>query len=396
MTRYGSDDNARAAWLAQGAGLPAEEEALRERERDSRWEGPPSSCGPMTARLWVLGAGDPEMERIEALLIKAGEVVVHATAPGRDGRPARVHPGNAYGALAPSVLPGTETVILVECECDGLRDGDDPPWRVVVVDHHRPGDPGFGCPPAGFLAASSVGQVVARLAAEGLLAGWVVCVAQDAQGRTACTAIPPDLVYAAAADHCLTAAYAAQCPGVNPGRLAAWRDAVRASFQKRPVAAVQADREAAEAVLRDAPQIALGVPPHACAPECKWGERCGGGPDSLAAGDAAGCPPPVLVRDVRALGAVPELPEAAARLGVAVVYRLLPGDPGGDRGGRVKVGILGAGEGTPAGTAPVEAFLGGWAARQGLVDLYPPHDGTPEGLLVAAARGFAGAYEAAP
>jgi len=71
MTRYGSDDNARAAWLAQGAGLPAEEEALRERERDSRWEGPPSSCGPMTARLWVLGAGDPEMERIEALLADA-------------------------------------------------------------------------------------------------------------------------------------------------------------------------------------------------------------------------------------------------------------------------------------------------------------------------------------
>ena len=352
------------------------------------------SKSEISPRLWILGAADPEMERIEALLRGCGEAVAHATAPGRDGGAARVTPAGAYAGATPSIPSGVETVVLVECECDGLRDGDDPPWRVVVVDHHWPGDPGYGRPPAEFLAASSIGQVVARLAAEGRLAGWgtgdppvmataygppgriqawrdawdpaaqdwtggpprwVVCLAADRAGRTACAEVPANLVRAAAADHCLTAAYAGQCPGVEPARLAAWRDAVRASFQGRPLAAVQADREAAEAVLRAAPRLVLGD---------------------------------VEVADVRALGAVPELPEAAARLGMAVLYRLLPGDPGGDRGGRggrVKVGILGAGEGTPAGTAPVDAFLGGWAAGQGLGGLY----GNP-------ARGFAGGYEAAP
>ena len=46
---------------------------------------------------------------------------------------------------------------------------------------------------------------------------------------------------------------------------------------------------------------------------------------------------------------------------------------------------VGAGEGSLAGRAPVEAFLGGWAARAGLADLY----GDPD-------RGYAGGYLPAP
>lgn len=56
--------------------------------------------------------------------------------------------------------------------------------------------------------------------------------------------------------------------------------------------------------------------------------------------------------------------------------------PAGSRDPRPKVGVIGAGEGTVPGTAPVEAFLGGWAEQQGLVDLY----GDP-------VRGYAGGYE---
>ena len=44
-------------------------------------------------RLWVLGAGDPEMAAIEKLLQDAGEKFTHATVAG-----VRVHPGNAYKA----------------------------------------------------------------------------------------------------------------------------------------------------------------------------------------------------------------------------------------------------------------------------------------------------------
>ena len=325
----------------------------------------------MTPRLWLLGAPDPEMERIAALLAEAGEAVAWATAPGRDGPPARVTPAGAYGATGAATPDGTDAlwriraaarVVLVECAPLGgsaLAEalaaqvpGCGPGWaedhdpacpsatgaqgrclggaaEVVAVDHHRPGDPGYGRPPAEFLAASSLGQVLALL------------------GRDA---TPEDKI-AAAADHCLTAAYAGACPGVDPAALAEWRDASRAVFQRRPVAEVRADREAAELLLRRAAgRVVLA--------------------------------PGVQVVDLRPLGFVPELAEAAARLGVAVLYRLVPTDPGGDRSGRVKVGILGAGEGTPAGMAPIEAFLGGWAAGEGLVGLY----GDP-------ARGYAGGYE---
>src|SRR5690606_25622302 len=41
--------------------------------------------------------------------------------------------------------------------------------RVVVIDHHRPGDPGYGRPPEEFLAASSIGQVITELARLGRL-----------------------------------------------------------------------------------------------------------------------------------------------------------------------------------------------------------------------------------
>jgi hypothetical protein len=73
---------------------------------------------------------------------------------------------------------------------------------------------------------------------------------------------------------------------------------------------------------------------------------------------------------------LPDLPEAACIQGIAYLADV-PGRPGEPR----KVVLGGCGEGTVPGTAPVEVFLGGWAAENGLVDPY----GDP-------ARGFAGAY----
>src|SRR5690606_131322 len=103
-------------------------------------------------RVWILGAPDPEMELIERLLRKCGESVVYAT----DALGYRVHPGNAYRCPTPEVPEGS-TVYAVEC-LDVLPEG----W--VRIDHHRPGDPGYGRPPEEFLEASSIGQVIAELA----------------------------------------------------------------------------------------------------------------------------------------------------------------------------------------------------------------------------------------
>jgi hypothetical protein len=193
-------------------------------------------------RVWVLGAPDPEMEMIEKLLRDCGETVVHATTP--DGQ--RVRTETAYRCPAPEVPEGA-TVYAVEC-IDVLPDG----W--VRIDHHRPGDPGYGRPPSEFLAASSLGQVIAELARlgrlpqswetsgapegfdreRGIIQHWhdghrrylcstVVSIAYGETGDASyggdggsLATIPHDLVLTAAADHCLGAAYRGECPGVDP------------------------------------------------------------------------------------------------------------------------------------------------------------------------------------
>src|SRR5690606_3150380 len=72
-----------------------------------------------------------------------------------DAEGERVHPGNAYRCPIP-VAPEGATVYAVEC-IDTLPEG----W--VRIDHHRPGDPGYGRPPSEFLSASSLGQVITAL-----------------------------------------------------------------------------------------------------------------------------------------------------------------------------------------------------------------------------------------
>ena len=106
----------------------------------------------MSKRLWVLGSADPEMERIEKLLAECGEDYVHASRNGE-----RVRGGDAYRCD-----PVEGATHWVECESPGQE-------REAVIDHHRPGDPGYGRPPDDFLSASSIGQVISELARLGAL-----------------------------------------------------------------------------------------------------------------------------------------------------------------------------------------------------------------------------------
>jgi len=261
--------------------------------------------------IYILGAGDPEMERIEALLTACGRAVVHAIAGER-----RVHPGSAYAAdSADGPLPLNRPWVMIEC---GWAPAAAPAEKadITVIDHHRPGDPGFGRPPAEFLAASSLGQVISNLSHtrpalisawpgqrrasvgvppdwRGLDVGefvldehsgrWYVGIRVDTQWDAAAIEIPQDLVLAAAADHCLGAAYQGWCPGVHPVSLMTWRAESRAKFQRRTAIAVLADVEAAIAVLRVAPKRHL----------------CGG------------------LEVATITGSVPELPEAGTRSGIS-------------------------------------------------------------------------------
>jgi hypothetical protein len=311
----------------------------------------------MSKRTWILGALDPEMEMIEKILTAAGENFVPAT---KDGK--RVHPGNAYSA---DPVEAKGELILVECQPQGAKG--------TVVDHHRPGDPGYGKGPEDYFLGSSIGQVLTLLGVgvvycehdsleslyhgfssvdlsfayigqkgvgpglsevdEDLLdpdenlveyPGWLLCH-------------PREILTVAAADHCLSAAYAEQCLCVRASDVAAWRVKERAKFQKRPEFEVAKDIETAAAELKYAHQVEL----------------------------ASG----VFVKDMRRDPPYPELPEAACRVGAGYISGPLAGPDG-----KKKITCSGNLE-------QVKAFMEVWAPKEGLTGVY----GDP-------ARGFAGGY----
>jgi len=367
----------------------------------------------MTDRIWVLGAPDPEMEVIESLLRECGEHVAYAV----NERGERVRGGEAYRAhVALSKAPSA--IYLVECHVDvdaAIDDigGTDRVIDVRRIDHHRPGDPGYGRPPEKFLPASSIGQVIATLARLMLPLGWETIAGPswpwesgtyemttvrdrrvwrsdpgvyDTSGEwdwaVSCGAgcwylVPRDLVIAAAADHCLAHAYAGECPGVDPDALMRWRAETRAAHQGRSVEELLADVEAAREALRRADPISLTARPNCT--------RCNGSGmyyDAHGYDSASGQPTadgyalctcggyePQWAADLRGQH-VPELPEASAREGECFVADGLPGPDG-----RVKIVCQ---SGTPE---EIEAFMRVWAPAQGLIDIY----GDP-------ARGFAGGY----
>lgn len=319
--------------------------------------------------LWILGASDPEMERIEQVLSRAGERLVY----GMDETRKRVAPSSAYRVSSVSdpdllrrTLEGASSIYLVEC--DVAEAPEDPALsrlgeggrNVYRIDHHRPGDPGYGRPPAEFLAASAIGQVISVLASLGTHPDgsrcdeavygskthddflfqegrWFVWVTQiDSPDGGHYVLVPEDYVFAAAADQCLAAAYRRECPGVDPDDLMEWRIAVRASFQQIPEDELMALVRAAMEALEAAPKIKF-----------------------------AG----VSVADMRERQ-IPEIPEASARLGIPFLGRVK--DP---RGG-MKVVLQ------SAPPEAVQAFLNGEGFAGKLVRRY----GDP-------ARGFAGGFE---
>lgn len=370
------------------------------------------------SRLFVLGAQDPEMVAIENLLRACGEKIAFAC----DKNHGRVHPGNAYkaaGALDDGdqfcQIPGEDEVVLVECRFDDrhpLQPGQvsvytDPQaggpvyfpssgaeeyygdQAVSVVDHHRPGDPGYGRDAEEFLPSSSVGQIVSLLVKEGgwpaergweyrpqrhnlRPAGEFYELPEDGQWVVAGASalgnyygvVPNNLLFAAAADHCLGSAYRGKCPGVDPDGLMRWRVETRAAFQKRTVEAVLADVEAARKRLR------YSVAQWTC-PECggsKFDPATGTETCHYCDGNGGGGPYEVARFD--GMPIIPELPEAAAREGIPFVATVR------DQDGREKV-VLQA-----ASPELVRRFLVGEIIT-GLTGLY----GDP-------ARGFAGGYVA--
>lgn len=340
------------------------------------------------SRLFVLGADDPEMQAIERLLRKAGEAVAFAV--GSDGK--RVHPGNAYAAADlrwsndPADCSGPAWGAVTHLvECAPVTGAAIRP-NVVVIDHHRPGDPGYGRGPKEYMPASSIGQVINTLARQGGvedaismfttrlswqshqesgnnygsrgldLARPLICLFPGSSDEPSIWAeIPGEVVLLAAADHCLESAYRGKCPGVDPDELMRWRAESRAAHQKRPIDAILADIEAARQKLRVRMAATEAYPgSNYYCPHCDTLDH----PDCMASAHWV---------DMRVEN-IPELPEAACREGIPFLSTVR------DRDGREKVVLM---------VSPpdlVRRFLAGEVVP-GLCDFY----GDP-------ARGFAGGY----
>jgi hypothetical protein len=263
----------------------------------------------MDKKTWILGAPDPEMEAIEALLRRCHQGVRYAAIEEND-QTRRVKPHEAYRYTmqfskdkehAPLSAP-----IFVEC-APSSGGGE----RHVIVDHHNPGDPGFGREPRDYFDASSLGQVVRRLVEMGYGPFRAKDVAQW------------QLI--AAADHCLAAAYRGECPGVDPQRLMEWRAESRAKFQNTDPAEILRRVDAAYHSISAAPTVELA--------------------------------PGLFAFDVRGMR-VSELPEAAARWGFNVLA-----DSPEVVNGRVKVNFFGD-------ERNCAAFEAVWAPQHGVTEVY--------------------------
>jgi len=199
---------------------------------------------------FVLGAQDPEMREIERVVGDAGFVRVHAAHDGRRCTPMTAYAANGVvdlgldGIARPRVLPPKAPAVFVECN---LHD-----WQPAArVDHHHPGDPGFTAEPKDYLLGSSLGQVLRLLERE----------ATETQRLLA------------ASDHCLSAAYQGECPGVDPNELLFLRASWQAKITGRTLSDVMEgildaakrvrrhrDSEFAESRFLDPTQIPRDLP----------------------------------------------------------------------------------------------------------------------------------------
>lgn len=187
----------------------------------------------------VRGAADWEQDLIQ-IALDLFRIPVHQAMCA--GSPVLSDSAYQADAVDPPLPDGDPIVWRIEC--DGPAFDDLPDERVVVIDHHRPGDPGYGRPPAEFWEASSLGQVLALLARRYGYSPEEVIRAIAAKAG--------EINLAIAADHCLADAYQGRCPGVDPDRLMEWRARLVSSRDGRPVEDVLADLGEARRCLREA------------------------------------------------------------------------------------------------------------------------------------------------
>lgn len=215
--------------------------------------------------IWILGSDDAEMRQTDTLLRDCGQSVRYALVPERGGF-RRVRPGEmgtTCGTHLDEIGWASEEVSMLVARADLVAVEVAGPWGDPQIDHHDKAErTSWG--PDRFFQASSLGQTIERLAqmvalpaevasrdpetalgpwtrrfvdhdeadlppgtilppAPGRWTLWRVVTTDTARiehgdfgQRRLIVFIPKPLVFEAAADHCLAAAFAGACPGIDP------------------------------------------------------------------------------------------------------------------------------------------------------------------------------------
>lgn len=216
----------------------------------------------------IIGVRDQELRSIENIIrdmqipgyyaLRDGRFVSAINAYDFNGLRQFSGPTKSFNDYAQS---HDNRVIFVECFSQTISDqvtrqGYRQPLR---IDHHHEGDVGFDIPPERFLFGSSIGQFINEIVGnwsyrihefgwycnnrgelfdpglhycEDLGYNWIVTRVNN-QGYVEEAVVPDWVLYVAAADHCLGAAYQGHCPGVNPQELMIWRSQHRAQYKNQ-------------------------------------------------------------------------------------------------------------------------------------------------------------------
>jgi len=326
--------------------------------------------------MWVLGADDLEMTTIEGLLLRSKERMEYAM----DNLSKRVTSASAYKVekISEDALKSHQ-VYFVECGLGNSKNFG------TKIDHHRPGDPGYGLRVMEFMKAASIGQIISELARIGSLKlevtgcsfrtmiadktkagdifwddGWYVGIG-DVCAQSYAIRIPKKYVLTAAADHCLGEAYADQCLGISRDSLFQFRLKQKALFQSGKEESKIEDNELRQLMEPFRIKIDSACAALKNANMIQKFYKKTSIPESHQK--------PIL--DMRG-PEIPELPDAATLCGVCYLATPIP-----QTGERQKIVI--GGYTTPA---IIDAFMTVWGPRNGLVDIYgDPEGGFAEGFL---------------
>ena len=187
----------------------------------------------------ILGASDPEMAAIAKMLTVAEIPFMYGTYNYK-----RANSSSAYDLDCPNQFlyeNECEEVWMIECDAQEIFLEEE---CVIMIDHHKEGDAGYGKPPEMYWSGSSIGQVWERLSA-------ILPIEKLEEIHKECW----DREVVAAADHCLLAAYAGLCPGISSTEIRMWRAISKSTFIGCSVQSIFSAQDMAVSIIGSMPVI---------------------------------------------------------------------------------------------------------------------------------------------